>query len=82
MQHKNAPSNLHMQLVVADDMGDREGVVALVLLISLIATSNAGVVSKSSKEECILENDVKTLANKTCSTKLVVSVTVTANEVA
>ena len=57
-------------------------IAGLLVLIGLITTSEASVISKSSKEECILEDDVKTLANATCATKLVVGFTVTANEVA
>lgn len=56
-------------------------IVTVIVLINLIAMLRASVISKSSKEECVVENDVKTVDNVTCSTKLVVSLTVNANEV-
>lgn len=56
-------------------------IAGLLVLIGLITTIEGSVISKSSKEECIVENDVKNLDNTTCHTKLVVAFTVTAHEV-
>ena len=52
------------------------------LLSSVFSTGKGTVISKSSKEECVLGNDVENKNKTTCRTKLVVSLTVTANEVA
>ena len=55
---------------------------AVLIVVVLTQLIEASVISKSSKEECVVENDVKTIDNVTCTTKLVVSLTVNANEVA
>lgn len=54
---------------------------AVVQLVALHSFSLASVISKSSKQECIVENDVKNLNNSACTSKLVVSLTINANEV-
>lgn len=62
-------------------MSMENSLVAVVMIVSFLCVSKASVISKSSKEECIVENDVKNVNNTICSTKLVVSLTVNANEV-
>lgn len=55
--------------------------VFLLFLVGTFSVAKASVISKSSKEECTIENDVKNKNSTICSSKLVVSFTVTANEV-
>lgn len=55
--------------------------VKVFLLVSALSISEATIIAKSSKEECIIENDVKNKNKTTCKSKLVVSLTVNANEV-
>ncbi len=55
---------------------------AVALLVVLTADLTlASVISKSSKVECVAENDVKNPNNTVCTSKLVVALTITANEV-
>lgn len=53
----------------------------ILLLSVFILFVEANIISKSSKVECIAENDVRNINNTICSSKLVVSLTVTADEV-
>ena len=53
----------------------------ILLLSSVFSTGKGTVISKSSKEECVLENDVENKNKTVCRSKLVVSITVNANEV-
>lgn len=55
--------------------------VKLLLLANAIFMSKETIISKSFKEECIAESDVKNRNSSICKSKLVVSLTVTANEV-
>ena len=55
--------------------------VKLFLFASALSVSKGTIISKSSKEECITENDVKNRNSTICKSKLVVSLTVTADEV-
>ena len=57
-------------------------IVLLIATVDLLFFSLASVISKSSKDECVAESDVKNINNTVCSTKLVVALTITANEVA
>lgn len=68
-----------MSSIVHVAMGTCKWLVGMVLFYSI---AEASVISKSSKEECIAENDVKSGNNNlTCSTKLVVALTISADEV-
>lgn len=55
-------------------------VIFLLLSVSIFFVK-ASVISKSSKVECIAENDVRNENNSICSSKLVVTLTVNADEV-
>lgn len=57
------------------------GVVKLLLFASALSISRETIISKSSKEECIVENDLKNKNDTICKSKLVVSLTVNADEV-
>lgn len=57
------------------------GFVKLFLFASVLCIARGTILSKSSKKECIVENDVKNKNNTICKSKLVVSLTVNADEV-
>ena len=70
------------QLMKSISMMRASSIDELLLLLSVfIFFVEASIVSKSSKQECIAENDVRNRNDTTCSSKLVVSLTVTADEV-
>ena len=58
-----------------------EGSFFLAVALCSYPVSHASVIAKSSKQECIIEDNVKTFNGTICSTKLVVSFTISANEV-
>lgn len=53
----------------------------LLLFACIVSVSKATIIAKSSKQECIVESDVKNKNKTTCRSKLVVSLTINANEV-
>lgn len=59
----------------------KRSLVGMFLFLGAFSVSRATIIAKSSKEECIIENDVKNKNRTTCRSKLVVSLTVNANEV-
>ena len=79
----NARKRREVQFVTMRAEMRRElAVLNLLLLLTGTLVAKGSVISKSSKEECIVENDVKNKNSSVCRSKLVVSLTVTANEVA
>lgn len=58
----------------------KELAVAL-LVLYLVTISEASVISKSYKQECIAEDDIRNKNGTVCTQKLVAAITIRANEV-
>ena len=60
---------------------DLSAAIAALLVVLAADLALASVISKSSKTECVAESDVKNPNNTVCTSKLVLALTITANEV-
>lgn len=67
-------------MAIGGPLAKKMSIVVVLALISILSTVRAGVIAKSSKQECVKEGDVMN-GDKVCKSKLVVALTVTANEV-